>query len=242
MSTKYKYSAAAKRRRQRRLMRRRITCLVVSASIIVSSAYAFNQYHKKSVQALQSDIDKLNQQVTELTTRNQELSTALQQSNDKLRLFVDDTEVRAAEPTYYDIPLSKDLQLYTYNRCVEYDIPDHYELVLAMMWQESNYTANLISPTNDYGIMQINSCNHSWLVDLLGPTDFLDASDNINAGVYVISKLLIKYGDEHKALMAYNMGEHGASLNWQAGNYTSKYSRGVVAKREAIEANNYTAN
>lgn len=241
MSTKYKYSAAAKRRRQRKLMRRRITCLVVSAGIIASSTYAFNQYYTKSVQALQSDIDKLNQQVTELTTRNQELSAALQQSNNKLRLFVDDTEVRAAEPTYYDIPLSKDLQLYTYNKCIEYGIPEHYELVLAMMWQESNYTADLISPTNDYGIMQINSCNHSWLVDLLGPTNFLDASDNINAGVYVISKLLIKYGDEHKALMAYNMGEHGASLNWQAGNYTSNYSRGVVAKREAIEANNYTA-
>ena len=241
MSTKYKCSAAAKRRRQRKLMRRRITCLVVSAGIITSSAYAFNQYYTKSVQALQSDIDKLNQQVTELTTRNQELSAALQQSNDKLRLFVDDTEVRAAEPTYYDIPLSKDLQLYTYNKCVEYGVPEHYELVLAIMWQESNYTADLISSTDDYGIMQINPCNHSWLVDLLGPTDFLDASDNINAGVYVISKLLIKYGDEHKALMAYNMGEHGASLNWQAGNYTSNYSRGVVAKREAIEANNYTA-
>ena len=242
MSTKYKYSAAAKRRRQRKLMRRRITCLVVSAGIITSSAYAFNQYYTKRVQALQSDIDKLKQQVAELTTRNQDLSAALQQSNDKLRLFVDDTEVRAAEPTYYDVPLSKDLQLYTYNKCVDYGIPDHYELVLAMMWQESNYTVDLVSSTNDYGIMQINSCNHSWLVDLLGPTDFLDASDNINAGVYVISKLLIKYGDEHKALMAYNMGEHGASLNWQAGNYTSKYSRGVVAKREAIEANNYNAN
>ena len=241
MSTKYKYSAAAKRRRQRKLMRRRITCLVVSAGIIVSSTYAFNQYYTKSVQALQSDIDKLNQQVTELTTRNQELSAALQQSNDRLRLFVDGTEVRAAEPTYYNIPLSKDLQLYTYNKCIEYGILDHYELVLAMMWQESNYTADLISKTDDYGIMQINSCNHSWLVDLLGPTDFLDASDNINAGVYVISKLLIKYGDEHKALMAYNMGEYGASLNWQAGNYTSNYSRDVVAKREAIEANNYTA-
>lgn len=242
MSTKYSHSAAAKRRRQRKLLRRRITCSVVSASIIAGSLCVFNQYHEKSVQALQSDIDKLNQQVIELTTRNQELSTALQQSNNKLRLFVDDTEVRAAEPTYYDIPLSKDLQLYTYNKCVEYGIPDHYELVLAMMWQESNYTANLISSTDDYGIMQINSCNHDWLVDLLGPTDFLDASDNINAGVYVISKLLIEYGDEHKALMAYNMGERGASLNWDAGNYTSKYSRSVVAKREAIEANNYNAN
>ncbi len=245
MVTKYEYSVAAKRRKQRkrqRLMIRRISCLVASAGIIVGSVYAFNQYHTKSVQALQCDIDKLNQQVTELTTRNQELSAALQQSNDKLRLFVDDVEVRAAEPTYYDIPLSKDLQLYTYNKCVEYGIPDHYELVLAMMWQESNYTADLISKTDDYGIMQINSCNHDWLVDLLGPTDFLDASDNINAGVYIISKLLIKYENEHMALMSYNMGEHGASLNWQAGSYTSNYSRSVIAKREAIETNNYNAN
>ena len=241
MSTKYKYSTAAKRRRQRKLMRRRITCLIVSTGLIAGTAFTSNHFHQKDVQALNDEICRLNVQVTELASENQDLSAALQQSNDRLRLFVDDTEVRAAEPTYYNIPLSKDLQLYTYNKCIEYGILDHYELVLAMMWQESNYTADLISKTDDYGIMQINSCNHSWLVDLLGPTNFLDASDNINAGVYVISKLLIKYGDEHKALMAYNMGEHGASLNWQAGNYTSNYSRDVVAKREAIEANNYTA-
>lgn len=241
MNTEYEYRAAARRRRRQRQIRRRISCIVVSAGIIVGSIYALNQYHTKSVQALQCDIDKLNQQVTELTTRNQKLSAALQQSNDILRLFVDDTEVCTAEPTYYDIPLSKDLQLYTYTKCVEYGIPDHYELVLAMMWQESNYTADLISETDDYGIMQINSCNHDWLVDLFGPIDFLDASDNINAGVYIMSKLLIKYEDEHMALMSYNMGEYGASLNWQAGSYTSKYSRSIMAKREAIKTNNYNA-
>lgn len=241
MSTNKRISAAAMRRRQKVIMQRRIACLVVSTGLIAGTAFASNHFHQKDVQALNDEICRLNVQVTELASENQDLSAALQQSNDKLRLFVDDTDVRAAEPTYYNIPLSKDLQLYTYNKCIEYGILDHYELVLAMMWQESNYTADLISKTDDYGIMQINSCNHSWLVDLLGPTDFLDASDNINAGVYVISKLLIKYGDEHKALMAYNMGEHGASLNWQAGNYTSNYSRDVVAKREAIEANNYTA-
>ena len=120
MSTNIKSRAVAKRRKQQILMRRRIACLVVSASIVVGSVYTFNQYRNKSVQALQSDIDKLNQQVAELTTRNQDLSAALQQSNDRLRLFIDDTEVRAAEPTYYDIPLNKDLQLYTYNKCVEW--------------------------------------------------------------------------------------------------------------------------
>lgn len=242
MSTKSRISAAAKRRRQQVMMQRRIACLVFSTGLVVGTIFTTNLFHQKSVQALNDEIESLSNQVMELTTRNQELSAALQQSNDKLRLFVDDTEVRAAEPAYYDIPLSKELQLYTYTRCVDYGIADHYELVLAMMWQESNFTPDTISKTNDYGIMQINACNHEWLRDVLGTTNFLDTSQNIDAGTYIISKLLIKYEDEHKALMAYNMGERGASLNWEAGIYTSNYSRGVVAKREVIEANNYNAN
>jgi soluble lytic murein transglycosylase-like protein len=242
MSTKSRISAAAKLRRQQVMMQRRIACLVVSTGLVVGTVFTTNLFHQKSVQALNDEIESLSNQVMELATRNQDLSAALQQSNDKLRLFVDDTEVRAAEPAYYDIPLSKELQLYTYTRCVDYDIADHYELVLAMMWQESNFTPDTISKTNDYGIMQINVCNHEWLMDVLGTTNFLDVSQSIDAGTYIISKLLIKYEDEHKALMAYNMGERGASLNWEAGIYTSNYSRGVVAKREAIEANNYNAN
>ena len=242
MSTKSRISTAAKRRRQQVMMQRRIACLVVSTGLVVGTVFTTNLFHQKSVQALNDEIESLNNQVRVLTTSNQDLGAALQQSNDKLRLFVDDTEVRAAEPTYYDIPLSKELQLYTYTRCVDYGIADHYELVLAMMWQESNFTPDTISKTNDYGIMQVNVCNHEWLMDVLGTTNLLDVRQNIDAGTYIISKLLIKYGDEHKALMAYNMGERGASLNWEAGIYTSNYSRGVVAKREAIEANNYNAN
>lgn len=242
MSTKSRISTAAKRRRQQVMMQRRITCLVVSTGLVVGTVFTTNLFHQKSVQALNDEIESLSNQVMELTTRNQDLSAALQESNDKLRLFVDSTEVCAAEPAYYDIPLSKELQLYTYTRCVDYGIADHYELVLAMMWQESNFTPDTISKTNDYGIMQINACNHEWLRDVLGTTNFLDASQNIDAGTYIISKMLLKYEDEHKALMAYNMGERGASLNWEAGIYTSNYSRGVVAKREVIEANNYNAN
>lgn len=241
MSTNKRISAAMKRRRQKVIMQRRIACLVVSTGLIAGTAFASNHFHQKEVQALNDEICRLNIQVTELASENQDLSAALQKSNEKLRLFVDDTEVHAAEPTYYDIPLSKELQLYTYTRCVDYGIPEYYELVLAMMWQESNYTPDIISATDDYGIMQINACNHEWLSDLLGTTNFLDVYQNIDAGTYIISKMLLKYGDEHKALMAYNMGENGAALNWDAGIYTSSYSREVIAKREAIKSNNYNA-
>lgn len=239
MSTNKQISAVARRRRQKVIMQRRIACLVVSTGLIAGTAFASNHFHQKDVQALNDEICRLNVQVTELASENQDLSAALQKSNEKLRLFVDDTTVHTAEPTYYDIPLSKELQLYTYTRCVDYGIPEHYELVLAMMWQESNYTPDIISATDDYGIMQINACNHEWLSDLLGTTDFLDVYQNIDAGTYIISKMLLKYDDEHKALMAYNMGENGAALNWDAGIYTSSYSRGIIAKREAIKSNNY---
>ncbi len=241
MSTNKRISAAAKRRRQKVIMQRRIACLVVSTGLMAGTAFTSNHFHQKEVQALNDEICRLNVQVTELASENQDLSAALQKSNEKLRLFVDDTTVRAAEPTYYDIPLSKELQLYTYTRCVDYGTADHYELVLAMMWQESNFTPDTISKTNDYGIMQINVCNHEWLMDVLGTTNFLDVYQNIDAGTYIISKLLLKYEDEHKALMAYNMGERGASLNWEAGIYTSSYSREIIAKREAIKSNNYNA-
>ena len=248
MITNKRISAAARRRRQKVIMQRRIVCLVVSTGLIAGTAFASNHFHQKDVQALNDEICRLNVQVTELASENQDLSavlqksnTALQKSNEKLRMFVDDITVCATEPTYYDIPLSKELQLYTYTRCVDYGIPEHYELVLAMMWQESNYNPDSVSATDDYGIMQINACNHEWISNLLGTTNFLDVYQNIDAGTYIISKMLLKYGDEHKALMAYNMGENGAALNWDAGIYTSSYSREIIAKREAIKSNNYNA-
>lgn len=144
----------------------------------------------------------------------------------------------AAAPTY-EIPLSTELQQYTYDTCRYYGIEDYYILVLAMMWQESDYNPNLISSTDDYGLMQINVCNHDTLRELLGIVDFLDPEDSIEAGVYTISVLLHKYEEPNKALMAYNMGPGGAAAQWRRGNYTSTYSTEILAKAELIKSNSY---
>ena len=241
MSTNYKSSAAARRCRQRVMVRRRILWGVVAIGLCTGAVLSLNHFHQKGVQALRDEVNSLSSQVLVLTGENQDLSAALQKSNDRLSLFVDDLEVRASSIPIYNIPLSKELQEYTYSMCEYYLIPEHYELVLAIMWQESHFKSDLVSSTNDYGIMQINKCNHEWLSEQLGINNYVDAKQNIEAGTYLISKLLIKYEDENKALMAYNMGEAGARSVWSAGNYTSSYSRDVVAKREAIEADNYNA-
>mgnify|MGYP005808410629 CR=1 FL=1 len=155
-------------------------------------------------------------------------------------LLYEDLEVEA-EPEQtapiYDISLSAELQEYTYNRCEELGLVApgvDYPTVLALMSKESGYTAEAVSGTGDYGIMQINTVNHGWLREELGITDFLDAEQSIDAGTEMLARLSEKYGDPHKVLMAYNMGEGGAAKLWAQGITSSEYSRDIMSLRAEI--------
>lgn len=141
----------------------------------------------------------------------------------------------------YDIPLSVELQIYTYETCLQYDID--YETALAVMYVESRYQPDAISMTHDYGIMQINKYNHKWLSEALGFTyttteelrqNFLDPYKCILAGVYMLRESAGKYSDPHRMLMVYNLGPKGAKDLWAQGIYSTKYSRAVVAKANEI--------
>lgn len=202
-----------------KLIRRRLQIFCILTLLVVTLAIALISTSCSS----QQKIDRLQRQVEQL-----------QYDNSRVILFDDTYEWTAEEVPYYDIKLSQDLQLYTFTRCADLGIPQYYELVLAMMWQESSYNPTLISKTNDYGLMQINKVNHAWLSEKLGITDFLDPYQNITAGTEIIASLLVKYGDPHKALMAYNFGEAGARRHWDQGTYTSAYSRGVAEKQSII--------
>lgn len=135
------------------------------------------------------------------------------------------------ETKYFDIPLSTEIQDYTYSLCDEYEVP--CELVYGMIEVESSFRANVISETNDYGLMQINKCNHEWLAEKLGITDILDPKQNILAGVYMISSHLESTeGDIPLALMQYNWGETGAKRLWDQGIYSTEYTDKVVTAYE----------
>ena len=82
-----------------------------------------------------------------------------------------------------------------------------------------------------WGLMQVHPINYDRLRGLgIEPTDY---EGNIVAGVLLIGELLDKYGDQHKALMAYNCGEGGAAKLWQQGYYSSQYSRHVTNVSES---------
>ena len=135
---------------------------------------------------------------------------------------------------YFDVPLSKELQDYIRNLCDEYSVP--MELVIAVIDVESTFRADLVSETNDYGLMQINKCNHEWLTDKLGVTDFLDPYQNINSGVHILSgHLEVTNGDIELALMRYNNGATGAKKLWDKGIYSTAYTQKVMTAYESYK-------
>jgi len=137
-----------------------------------------------------------------------------------------------ADMIYYDVPLSDNVQEYLFEQCKLKGVP--MTLSLAVIWTESTYQEALISATNDYGLMQINRSNHGWLSRDLGINNFLDPYENIEAGVHMLGMYLSKYGSSHRALMAYHLGEGGASTEWNAGNYSSNYSNLVVGRMSQL--------
>lgn len=132
---------------------------------------------------------------------------------------------------YYNINLSQDLQEYTFIQCIKYDVDP--VLALAVMKTESGFNANAVSETNDYGIMQINACNHNWLSDAFGDIDLLNAKDNIKCGVYMLSK--IKYPTNEQKLMIYNMGSVQAKALWEKGTYSTDYTEKVIDNMKYIQ-------
>ena len=181
----------------------------------------------------------LNNALDNQIAANKDLAERLAAAEKKLELFVDPIEYETDTIPTYNLPVSTELQEYTYKTCIEYGIVDHYELVLALMWRESNFNPTSISSTNDYGLMQINKVNHAWLTKKLGITDFLDAEQNIEAGVYILSSLLHKYRDVNKALMAYQFGENGARRYWNRGIYKSPHSQSTLSKMELVLQDKY---
>ncbi len=134
------------------------------------------------------------------------------------------------------VPMDVALQKDVHAIANEYGLD--WTLLMAIIQKESRFDAQAVSPGGDYGLMQINAVNHSRLSIEVGVHDFLDPRENVRAGAYMLKQLLDRYQDIHLALMAYNMGEYGASQMWEQGIYTSAYSREVInIQRELKRAN-----
>lgn len=132
-----------------------------------------------------------------------------------------------------DVPLDRYLQEYIHRLCEESGLP--YTLAIAVIEQESHYTPWIISDSDDWGLMQINSVCHEWLSRELGVTDFLDAWQNVRAGIWLLADYYARYGYASGALMCYNMGEPRAQALFDQGIYATEYSERVIGIQYRLE-------
>lgn len=135
-------------------------------------------------------------------------------------------ESDSAEVFLFDVPLSDSLQRYIYDICADEGVP--VTLVLAMIEYESGFNPEVVSSTNDFGLMQINAINHEWLEEEYRTADFLNPYQNVFCGITIIGGYIEKYGDYGKALMAYNMGDYGAQRAWENGVQSTSYSTDIL--------------
>lgn len=109
------------------------------------------------------------------------------------------------EKTYFDVPLSEDLQDHIFNLCEEKGIDP--AIIISMIYRESRFKENVIGDSgNSYGLMQIQPKWHKARMERLGCTDLLDPYQNVAVGIDLLGELLSSGKGIEWALMAYNGG------------------------------------
>lgn len=177
--------------------------------------------------------------VAKLTTPPQQTVTVTKTV--EVPVYEPDMLVDTAEVFLFDIPLSDSLQRYIYEICADEGVP--VTLVMAMVEHESGFNPEVVSTTEDYGLMQINAVNHEWLEVDYRCADMLNPYQNVFCGISIIGSYIEKYEDIDKALMAYNMGNYGAQKAWENGVTSTHYSEKILGLMEKYEeVSNATGN
>ena len=137
-------------------------------------------------------------------------------------------EEEPIEVHYFDCPLDTDLQDYIRETCNFYDVP--MDVVISIISCESGFQPDVISPWDDYGLMQINKINHEWLNKELGVTDFLDPKQNVLCGIHLFSQHWHETDKNLEyALLRYNCGTTGGRNLWESGIHSTQYTQKIIS-------------
>lgn len=118
---------------------------------------------------------------------------------------------------FYDVPLSKELQLFVFMECDGYSFWTN--IPIAIMDVESDFDLDAVSPRGAVGPMQVVEEYHWDRMELLGCDDLFDPYQNIKVAMHYLAYLRDKNPDICWVLMAYRHGEAKA---------TELYNRGIV--------------
>ena len=125
-------------------------------------------------------------------------------------------------PVYYDVPLSYELQDMVRAACEESGVP--MELVLAVIWEETDFRNLTGDDGESQGYMQIQEKWHRDRMERLGVEDLMDPAGNFRVGCDFLAELLDKHPLAY-ALTYYNSGKVRVS----------EYSERVMDYQEALK-------
>lgn len=184
---------------------------------------------RESPISISSDIITL----SEVFTQTIPVDNAVERS-DLSASVVNYAPVPDALAAFAEVPITDDLRAYIYNQAIDAGLKP--EVMFALGWKESDFTADLISATNDYGMFQINQCNFGTLAEAFGkdPSDMaellMDPYFCCDCSIWLLNDIRNNYKPEnyHQMLMMYNMGPGGARKCFRNGKYSSEYSRAIM--------------
>lgn len=135
-------------------------------------------------------------------------------------------------------PLDKELQEGIYDICEQYNVS--YELVMALIKRESQFTINCVGDNGDsVGLMQIQEKWHYGLMEELGVDDLTDPLENVEVGVALLASYLEDSDNVHYVLMKYNGGTAYANRMIEAGKVSS-YAQEITETAAMYEQQTYS--
>lgn len=118
-----------------------------------------------------------------------------------------------AQPWRTDVPLSVEIQNAILAACEETGVDPL--LALGLIDTESGFQVDIVSPTGDYGLCQLN-------YRYFDPT--MTPEENVTAGIGLLASNIARYGSVAAGLTAYNRGHDDG---------TRFYANTVLAKAQA---------
>lgn len=122
---------------------------------------------------------------------------------------VADVLARAESPWHRDnVPLDEDLQKALWDACQQFSVP--YEIALAVIWRETNFSNVTGDGGDSQGYMQIQPRWHKHRMEALGVESLMDPAGNFQVGCQILGEYIASSTLED-ALTAYNTGHGGSS-------------------------------
>lgn len=144
---------------------------------------------------------------------------------------------------YYDINCPEELQDYFYELEEKWGIPANLAMLIVDQESDGHWNTNgVISRTNDYGLAQINKCNHRSIFNALGYTSNdlrNDQYKNLDAMFYLLSNIFNLYGYTKDNYDIENVcGTYNGYIYWRNNEFSCKYVDDCMERYNTIFVDN----